>query len=413
MGITNVYANPEETYSIIEYNGEQWIVAKPMIEKLRYQEFAVKEVDSISGQELVGKHVETFSGDSILVLPATFLDSNYGTGMVHAVPSDSADDLIALRNLQENNKVIEKYDLDKEEVQAIQPIEIFDTPDIGTNSADYFLKKYKVTSQNDRKKLDAIKKELYTITLAKGVFGSKYKTGFSQNLQGMIVSKGQSIIKKDLLDKGSIHLYYELTGPVVSRGLTPCVVKIVSDQWFVDYDNSEWKQKTHQALKKMKLYPEKSRAQFEYVIDWLHEWACTREEGLGTRLPWDEKWLIESLSDSTIYKAYYTFSHLIKDENSDNIDNNLFDYVLLGKNTPINISKEKADEMRKEFLYWFPCDFRNSGKDLIQNHLTFYIFNHVAIFGEEHWPKGIGTNGWVTRETNHLSTRFSSVRPLL
>lgn len=33
---------------------------------------------------------------------------------------------------------------------------------------------------------------------------------------------------------------------------------------------------------------------------------------IGTRLPWDEQWLIESLSDSTIYMAYYTIAHLLQ-----------------------------------------------------------------------------------------------------
>lgn len=33
---------------------------------------------------------------------------------------------------------------------------------------------------------------------------------------------------------------------------------------------------------------------------------------VGTRLPWDEQWLIESLSDSTIYMAYYTVAHLLQ-----------------------------------------------------------------------------------------------------
>lgn len=32
----------------------------------------------------------------------------------------------------------------------------------------------------------------------------------------------------------------------------------------------------------------------------------------GTRLPWDKQWLVESLSDSTIYMAYYTVSHLLQ-----------------------------------------------------------------------------------------------------
>lgn len=35
----------------------------------------------------------------------------------------------------------------------------------------------------------------------------------------------------------------------------------------------------------------------------------------GTRLPWDEQWLIESLSDSTIYMAYYTVAHLLQGGN--------------------------------------------------------------------------------------------------
>jgi len=33
---------------------------------------------------------------------------------------------------------------------------------------------------------------------------------------------------------------------------------------------------------------------------------------VGTRLPWDEQYLVESLSDSTIYNAYYTVAHLLQ-----------------------------------------------------------------------------------------------------
>ena len=29
-------------------------------------------------------------------------------------------------------------------------------------------------------------------------------------------------------------------------------------------------------------------------------------------MPWDEQYLIESLSDSTIYMAYYTVAHLLQ-----------------------------------------------------------------------------------------------------
>lgn len=49
----------------------------------------------------------------------------------------------------------------------------------------------------------------------------------------------------------------------------------------------------------------------------LHEYACSRSYGLGTRLPWDKQWLIESLSDSTIYMAYYTVAHLLQPDTLD------------------------------------------------------------------------------------------------
>ena len=47
-------------------------------------------------------------------------------------------------------------------------------------------------------------------------------------------------------------------------------------------------------------------------MNWLGNWACSRNFGLGTRLPWDEQFVIESLSDSTIYMAYYTIAHLLQ-----------------------------------------------------------------------------------------------------
>ena len=47
-------------------------------------------------------------------------------------------------------------------------------------------------------------------------------------------------------------------------------------------------------------------------LDWLESHACSRSSGLGTKLPWDIQYLIESLSDSTIYMAYYTIFHYLQ-----------------------------------------------------------------------------------------------------
>jgi leucyl-tRNA synthetase len=68
--------------------------------------------------------------------------------------------------------------------------------------------------------------------------------------------------------------------------------------------------------------------------------------------------------------------------------------------------------MREEFLYWYPVDMRISAKELVPNHLTFYIFQHVAIFEPRHWPRGIGVNGMVKIEGEKMSKSKGNFIPL-
>ncbi|MCS7133109.1 MAG: class I tRNA ligase family protein, partial [Aigarchaeota archaeon] len=55
---------------------------------------------------------------------------------------------------------------------------------------------------------------------------------------------------------------------------------------------------------------------------------------------------------------------------------------------------------------------RISAKELVPNHLTFYIFQHVAIFEPHHWPKGIGVNGMVKIEGEKMSKSKGNFIPL-
>lgn len=75
----------------------------------------------------------------------------------------------------------------------------------------------------------------------------------------------------------------------------------------------------------------------------------------------------------------------------------VWDYLFFKDAKPprTSIKKEALERMRREFQYWYPVDLRVSGKDLIQNHLTFYIYNHAAMWPDqpELWPKGIRANG--------------------
>jgi leucyl-tRNA synthetase len=83
------------------------------------------------------------------------------------------------------------------------------------------------------------------------------------------------------------------TGP---RSGDECVVAL-TDQWCITYGETEWKQKAVKCLSGMNAFSAETRNGFEHTLGWLNQWACSRSFGLGTRIPWDEQFLVESLSD--------------------------------------------------------------------------------------------------------------------
>ena len=63
-------------------------------------------------------------------------------------------------------------------------------------------------------------------------------------------------------------------------------------------------------------------------------------------------------------------------------------------------------------MYFYPVDSRHSGRDLVPNHLTFFVLNHVAIFPKEHWPKEIVVNGSVLMDGKKMSKSMGNIIPL-
>jgi len=236
------------------------------------------------------------------------------------------------------------------------------------------------------------------------------KNASSKSEYDLIMNRKNEELK--LVESENYIKMYEPEGEIISRSGSKCVVSLL-DQWYIDYGNEGWKEKARLCLKKMTLSSE-TRAKLEDALEWINKWGFSRSFGLGTRIPWDKQYLIDSLSDSTIYNAFYTFKHFMfsdlegKEEifPSSLLCDEVFEYIfgdiqeipekLASVSTILKKSKES-------FEYFYPVDLRVSGKDLIGNHLIFFIFNHVALFDEKYWPKGIFTNGHLMLNSQKMS----------
>ena len=265
--------------------------------------------------------------------------------------------------------------------------------------------------------LEKATNDLYSIEYYKGIMSPN--TGI---YSGMDVKDAKEKIKILLFTNNQAEIFYEFVNqPIICRCGSECVVKLLNDQWFINYGDTEWKNKVHNYIDSMSIIPEELRHEFHNVVDWLKERACARKSGLGTKLPWDREWIIESLSDSVVYMAYYTISKFVNNENHslnqyiDEIDESFFDFILFGVGDisdferRCKIDKSLLEKLRKEFIYFYPVDCRHSGRDLVPNHLSFFIFNHVAIFEKKYWPKQMVINGSVLMEGKKMSKSLGNI----
>ncbi|MDQ3847635.1 MAG: leucine--tRNA ligase, partial [Thermoproteota archaeon] len=354
------------------------------------------------------------------IYPASFVEPDSGTGIVMSVPAHAPYDYQALEVLKSDEKVKQLFHITIDE-DEIRPIKIIESEGYTSNvPAAEAIKQGRTLEQNpdEYELLDKATSDLYSHEFYKGKM--MQNTG---RFAGMTVAAAKTEIKQDLLQPGWAETIYELVNkPVKCRCGTECVVKLLNDQWFLNYGDKEWKELAHRCLNNMDILPQDIRQEFNYVIDWLRERACARKSGLGTKLPWDREWIVESLSDSVIYMAYYIIAKYVNSkaisDYSNNITDAFFDYVLLGIGSADKVSEEceitlhTIQQIRNEFNYFYPVDSRHSGRDLVPNHLTFFIFNHVAIFEEKKWPQQIVVNGSVLMEGKKMSKSLGNIIPL-
>lgn len=405
VGATNIWLNPDVEYVLVNANGENWVVTKEAHYNLQNQIKNLEIISEIDPNDLIGKMATNpFTGAELPVFPASFVSASYGSGVVFSEPADAPADYIALQDLKNNSELIAKYNLEGI-IENVNPIPVCTLKGYGEIPAADIIERLGITDQNDEKLHEATN-ELYKAQHSKGKIIESIP-----DFGGMKVRFAREELKEKLIADNMATIMYDFAErPVVCRCGNNCVVKIMDDQWFMKYGNEEWTEKTLEVLDGETVIPKEIKNNFEYYLNWLDDWACSRKVGLGTRLPWDNQWLIEPLTDSTIYMSYYTIAKYLRDMNPDDLNLAFFDKVLLNKDSgEITVPAEKVKEIQDEFNYWYPLDWRLSAKDLVGNHLSFLMFHHSAIYPKDKWPRGTVVFGMGLLEGNKMSSSKGNV----
>ena len=411
-GVTNAFVNPTATYVKAVVDGESWIISEAATRKFELQERDVEVHSAFDGADIIGESVTNpVTGTEVTILPATFVDATNATGVVMSVPAHSPDDYVALQELKSDPEAIEAYGIDPAEVTAIEPIPILEIDGYGEIPARDAVEAAGITSTDDPA-LHDVTAELYQDEFHAGRLLDSYG-----KFAGAVVEEVRDRFREhhsgDAFDS-----MYEFSETVICR----CggdVEVAEQETWFLRYNDDTWKTKAHEAVDRIEAIPASTKDQYHHTVDWLEEWPCIRNFGLGTKLPVDEDFVIEPLSDSTIYMAYYTIAHHLRDIPVDTLDRTFFDTLFYGAKAvesgdvpgmpdPREPAPE-AMELREEWEYWYPVDFRCSGNDLVQNHLTFYLFHHAELFDQVEWPTGITVMGMGLLEGKSMSSSSGHV----
>lgn len=412
FGITNMFVNPSATYVLVQAGQEKLWLSEKAAEKLALQRKEVQVKARRSGEEFVGKTLVSPLGASVPVLPAAFVDPANATGFVHSVPAHAPYDLVALRDLKKDDQALKKYASLASQLASIKPIPLIETSGYGELPAQELVEKMRIASLRETDKLDKATKELYRAEFYEGRLNSN-----CGEFAGRKVEEVKDEVTKKLVESGKAFLFYESSRPAKCRCGGEIVAAVLPDQWFLDFNSPGWKDRSRECLERMTVFPPNYKKQFQDIFAWLDKRPCARRRGIGTQLPFANEWIIESLSDSTIYMAFYTIIKQVRQHKirAEQLTEEFFDYVFLGERKPQEVEKITGvpapvlQSIRAEFNYWYPNDLRHTAVAHISNHLSFFIFAHTAIFPPKHWPRAITVNELLVREGAKMSKSKGNV----
>jgi len=379
FGVTNMWVNPTVDYHYAKVNDETWICSEECIKKLSYQQDSVQPLKkTIKGKDLIGKTcIVPEINREVPILAGVFADPAVATGIVMSVPAHAPYDWIALVESKEH----------------IDAIKIIDVKGFGNNPAKEACDQLGIKSQTETDKLNeatdlVYKKEFHTGTLNE-------KCG---QYAGIKISEIKDTVKNDLIQKNLATTMKEFSEPVICRCKEKVMIKQIPDQWFIKYSDAQLTQESKDYVTSMNIYPQEYKDELPKILDWFGDRAAIRRGSwLGTEFPYKKDWIIEPISDSTLYPAYYIISPYVNQKKISvkEMTDEFFNYVFLG----IGSAKHETwKTIKADFDYWYPVDINLGGKEHKTVHFPVYIMNHVAIMPEQKRPHGIFVHWWVTQK---------------
>ena len=394
-GVTNLWVAPATKLVVWHEKEQAYLVARPGAERL-VEQHGGRIGHEVPASELVGRLVEVpLRGTKVPVLESALVDPAIGTGVVMSVPAHAPADTAALRALPEDVRgrlepppILLKIPSHTSLTSSESDLLAGDgTP------AERALRATGASGLDNTAALEEATERLYRLEFSRGEMTVPA-------LAGVLVREARGQVVELLARQGPTFELQEFSKPVRCRNGHNVVIRKVPDQWFLAYGDPEWKERTKEALSRVATWPSDYGRELPGVIDWYEDRPCVRKgRWLGTPFPLDPEWIIEPIADSTFYMAYFIVRRFVSTGRLSvpQLTEGFFDYVFLGKGPgEPAVDRDLLEEVRAEFLYWYPLDMNLGGKEHKRVHFPVFLFTHARLLPPELQPRSIYVNGWIT-----------------
>jgi len=395
FGVTNLWVAPDETLVVWHQDSEAYLLSRPGAERM-VEQHGGNLGHEVAASSLLGAEVHVpLRGTKVPIFESPVVDPQIGTGVVMAVPAHAPADFAALGALP----VEERARVGASPVLVeVDPNEALTSSEAALRAggglpAERALRAVGAVSLADVDAIQEATERLYRLEFVRGRMTVP-------SLTGVPVRRAREQVASQLLPLGGSFELQEFTKPVVCRNGHSVVIRRVPEQWFLHYSDPEWKAETKGLASRITTWPPEYGRELPSILDWFGDRPSTRRGvWLGTRFPLDPEWIIEPIADSTFYMAYFVVRRFVRDGRLkvEDLSDAFFDWVFRGQGPgDPAVDRVLQEEVRQEFLYWYPLDYNIGGKEHKRVHFPVFLYTHVRLVPPELQPRGIYVHGWVT-----------------